>query len=394
MLAMVMGIVMALLLVGWLAQLWLAHRVIRAVPPLSSLSAPAPERWPKLSIIVPARDEAKGIEAALRSKLSCGYPSLEVVAIDDRSRDETGAIIDRLAASDPRISAAHVQTLPDGWLGKLNAMSEGLKHASGDWVLFSDADVHVEPGTLERLIAAAERDQVDIVSVFPRMHGVAPAVDAVVCGLLRVLSLTGRVWAANDDRSKIAAGVGAFNLVRKRVLESTHAIERLRMEVADDMGLALLLKHEGGRSRFFTGGRDVHMVFMHNLGEVRRSAFKGGHMLGFSWWKPLAFALLPITVEVALPAFALACGGLAAALAAAVFGAATLTHVRLAHHFDAPVRGALLWPLGIVINAAMTAAAGLTAWRKQGVVWRHTFYSRSVLEQGRVIAIPSLRVRA
>jgi hypothetical protein len=270
----------------------------------------------------------------------------------------------------------------------------GLSRASGDWVLFSDADVHVEPGTLERLIAYAERDAVDLVAVFPRLHRVSPWVDAAIAGILRVLTLSGRTWAANDDRSKIGAGVGAFNLVRKRMLDRTKAIERLRMEVADDVGLGVLLKHEGARTRLLAGRGDVHLTFLADLGEARRSTNKGGHLLGFSLVGPLLIALLPIAVEVALPVWGLTSGGLTAVLAAGVLGAGTLTHAWIARHFEAPMRGALLWPLGTLINGALMAAAGLAAWWRQGVIWRHTFYPRAVLERGRVVMMPSLKVRA
>src|SRR6185295_18068332 len=93
----------------WLLQLLLALRIVRAVPSTQAVAGPAQrETWPKLSVIVPARDEGEGIEAALESKLACGYPALEVVAVDDRSADDTGKIIDRLAARDARIVEAHV----------------------------------------------------------------------------------------------------------------------------------------------------------------------------------------------------------------------------------------------------------------------------------------------
>ncbi len=390
-----MLVVASLLLLGWCAQLALALRIRAAVPTVDSLpTAPARTSWPTLSVVVPARDEALHVEAALRSKLACGYPSLEVVAVDDRSRDATGAILDRIAAGDPRVKVAHLTELPAGWLGKLHAMAQGAARATGEWVLFSDADVHLEPGTLEKLVAWAEAEQVDFVAVFPRMRPATPAVDAALACLLRVLALAGRGWRANRDDSGVGLGVGAFNLVRRDALDRADALRVLRMEVADDVALGALLKQSGARCRFLAGRGAVHLEFMSDLGAVGRSADKGGGMLGFSWWRTALFAALPVALDVALPAGAVASGGVASTLGAATLAAATLTHLALTDHFDGPRRGALLWPLGTLLTSAFTLRAGLRAWRRQGVSWRETFYSREAIERGRRFDMVTMRVRA
>ncbi len=386
----------ALVLLLWLAQLVLALRVARAIPPLSDLP-PAPlggPPLPRLSMIVPARDEAAGIEAALRSKLAARYPALEVIGVDDRSRDDTGAILDRIARTEPRLGVVHVDALPDGWLGKLHALTRGVERATGEWILLSDADVHVAPDVLERVIAHAEAERLDLVTVFPRMDPVSPLLDAAVVGLARVLFLSARAWRANDDASPVAIGVGAFNLVRRSALARTGALESLRMEIADDVGLAVLIKHAGGRCRAFVGREQVHLTFLDSLGAAERSAGKGGGMLGWSLWKPALAALLPPLVELGLPLAALARGGWAAVLGAAALLLGTLVHVVLARHVAAPLRGALLWPLSTLLNAVMILRAGVRSWREQGVWWRHTFYPRAMIDAGRRIELPSLRVRS
>ncbi|MDO9019447.1 MAG: glycosyltransferase family 2 protein [Deltaproteobacteria bacterium] len=391
-----MLIVSSLVLLVWCIQFALALRVRRSVPALSDL-APAPAAraaWPRISLIVPARDEGLHIAGALASKLACGYPSLEVVAIDDRSTDDTGAIIDRAAASDPRVAAVHVTELPDGWLGKVHAMARGLERATGEWVLFSDADVHVEPGALERVVAWADAGGVDLVAVFPRMHPVGLLIDASVVAMIRVLTLSGRAWRANDDASEIGMSVGAFTLVRRAALVESDAIGHLRMEVADDVALGAYLKQQcGARCRILAGRADVHLVFMESLGAIARSADKGGGMLGFSWWRTVIFAALPTALDVGVPVAAIASGGAAAVVGAAILAVATVTHVVLARHFDGPLRGALLWPLGEAFMGALTLRAGLRAWKDQGIYWRRTFYPRAVIDAGRRLDMVALRVR-
>lgn len=268
----------AVVLLLWLIQLVLVLLIVRAVPPVSSLPAPPSEMaWPRLSIVVPARNEPE-IESALRSKLGCGYPELEIIALDDRSDDGTGARIDRIAAEDPRVRAVHLTTLPEGWLGKLHALHHGVALSSGSWVLLSDADVHIEPGALHTLIAHAERERLDMLAVIPKMRAVSLPVDAGVVSLLRMIFLSSRGWSSNDDRSRVAVGVGAFNLVRRENLLSTRAIEELRMEVADDIALAALIKQSGGRFQLLVGRGQVHIAFVDSFAAAARSAAKAGGM--------------------------------------------------------------------------------------------------------------------
>src|SRR5262249_46544493 len=116
-------------------------------------TAPALDRpWPAASIVVAARNEEAGVEPALRSLLALDYPALEVIAIDDRSTDATPQIMDRVAAGDTRLRVLHVAELPAGWLGKNHALHQGAKLARGEYNLFTDADVVLEPSVLKRAI--------------------------------------------------------------------------------------------------------------------------------------------------------------------------------------------------------------------------------------------------
>ncbi len=102
---------------------------------------PQPVAWPRVSIIVPARDEEAKIDAAMRSKLAIDYPNLEIIAVDDRSQDATGVLLDRLAAVDSRLTVVHLDSIADGWLGKSHAMHVAANRATGDYLVFTDADV-------------------------------------------------------------------------------------------------------------------------------------------------------------------------------------------------------------------------------------------------------------
>lgn len=367
----------------WSAVLVLVLRCVRAVPPISVLHDPAPPSWPRLSIVVPAKNEAKDIAAAVRSKLACGYPNLQVVTVDDRSTDGTGEILDRLAKADGRLTVVHVTELPAGWLGKLHAMERGRALATGEWVLFSDADVMLDAGTLGPLIAHAEAQRIDLVAVLPGLDAQRWGADALLASFMRAISLLGRMWRANDDRSPIGIGVGAFNLVRRRALDQTPGLAFLRLEIADDVALGAMLKASGARCRLFAGRRDVHLGFYATLGAAARSWEKFGTVFEFTLWRPFLFVALLLAVELGFPLLGIFTGGAGLLLGACAWLAAGLAHLLLARHLSLPWRGALLWPLGSLLLALLLMRAAWVTWRAQGIDWRGTFYPRAELLEGR-----------
>ncbi len=369
--------------VYWSVVLLLVVRCARALPPISALHDPAPSSWPQLSIVVPAKNEADDIAAAIHSKLACGYPNLQVVAVDDRSTDATGEILDRLACADGRLQVVHVRELPAGWLGKLHAMERGLSLATGEWVLFSDADVMLDARTLRPLIAHAEAHAVDLVAVLPGLDAQRWGADALLGSFMRAICLLGRMWRANDDQSPIGIGVGAFNLVRRRALDQTPGLAFLRLEIADDVALGAMLKASGARCRLFAGRRDVHLGFYATLRAAAKSWEKFGTVFEFTLWRPLLFVSLLLAVELGFPLLGIAMGGLGLWLAACAWLAAGFAHLLLARHLSLPRRGALLWPLGSLLLALLLIRAAWVTSRAQGIDWRGTFYSRAELLAGR-----------
>ena len=121
-------------------------------------------------MIIAARNEAGTIENALKSVLAQNYPNLEIILVNDRSNDGTDKILQKLAEKDPRVLIHHVEELPLGWLGKVNAMQQGFGRSTGVWLLFTDADVHFQEESLERIIDVAERSSVDYLCVVPEVQ--------------------------------------------------------------------------------------------------------------------------------------------------------------------------------------------------------------------------------
>jgi len=127
----------------------------RKLRSLATIQCEAPDRWPLVSVLVPANNEQDTLFDAMQSLLRVDYPNLEVVIIDDRSTDRTGAVAEQLAAADPRIRILHIDELPAGWLGKVHALHRGIEVCNGEWLLFTDADVELRRGTLRRALTTA-----------------------------------------------------------------------------------------------------------------------------------------------------------------------------------------------------------------------------------------------
>lgn len=360
-----------------------AIMLARRCPQLASLDPPTPASWPALSVVIAARDEEQTIASGLRSLLAEGYPALEIVVVDDRSTDRTGEVIERLAGSDARVVPMHLRDLPAGWLGKVHALQRGLERTRGEFVLFTDADVEFAPGALRRAIAWAEADQLDHVAVLTQVRpGSFWAAICMASALRGVLGLT-RAWEAADPRSARAIGNGAFNLVRRTAFERTPGFEWLRLEVADDIGLGLMMKRGGGRPGLALGrGQVTHPAYPTFAAAVRgleKNAFAQGAR--FSLARGLALFVLAV-----IGAFGPFAGFLpvgvpwlpaVSVVALSSFVAASLIAAR---SFGGPIGYVLAsLPLGDLLMAWIIARATVLGVRRGGLVWRGTTYPTELL---------------
>ncbi|MHC4844848.1 MAG: glycosyltransferase [Planctomycetota bacterium] len=369
----------------WCCATPIAWRVRRAIPELRHLDTAAPEAWPRVSVIVPARDEVLDVEDAARSRLSTDYPEFELVLVDDRSADGTGEIIDRLAAADPRVTAVHVKELPEGWLGKVWAMHKGLEIAAGDWVLFTDADVHLSPDALRRAIAWCENRQLDHLTALPQLPQGGWLLDAAFAAFGRVFSMGTRMWAVGDPNSKTAVGVGAFNLVRRSALDRIGGLKHLQLDVADDVMLAVLLKRSGARAGVVNGRETVTLHWYRSLGELVRGLEKGlfAYAGRCQMWRMLAAGTLGLLFEAA-PWLALfvphgmawlhVIGGLAVL-------SAVSAHILTERWMGRSPRSVITMPLGALILFTLFVRTGWVGWRRGGVLWRGTLYPSALLRE-------------
>lgn len=202
---------------------------------------------------MPARDEGQKIEQALSSLLAIDYPNLEIIAIDDRSQDATGELMDRLAARDGRLRVIHVSELPAGWLGKNHAMHRGAQVAKGEWLLFTDGDVLFAPETLRLAMSYVQQQRIDHLCMNPGLVSGGYWEDALTTCFGMLFLAAFHVWLISTRWKGAYCGVGAFNLVRAPVYCDVGGFERLRLDVLDDVHLGKIVKRAGYRQQLLVG---------------------------------------------------------------------------------------------------------------------------------------------
>src|SRR5580765_4595533 len=185
----------------------------RSIRFLRELPASLPSTPPRVSIIVAARNEETNLEAALESLLAQDYPDLELTVVDDRSSDATPAILARVQARDARLRVVRIDRLPAGWLGKNYALERGAAAASGDILVFADADVVMRADAVRRAVAHALAASLDHLAITPEMIAPGVMLGMFMCAFTMFFSLYARPWKAADPRSRCFIGIGAFNLV-------------------------------------------------------------------------------------------------------------------------------------------------------------------------------------
>ncbi len=236
--------------------------------PALELEDRAEPPFPKVSIITAARNEDRAIREALHSILHQDYPSYEIIAVNDRSEDGTGAILDEMHTQFPQLQVLHISELPAGWLGKNHALFSGANAAKGDLIVFSDADVKYLPSALSRAVGYMQRNGVDHLTVAPHLeHGTIP-LSLAVQFFFMAFALYMRPWKARDPKSRSFMGIGAFNLMRREAYQRAGTIERIRLRPDDDIMLAKILKQSGASQHVATGEEMLSVKWYSTLPEM------------------------------------------------------------------------------------------------------------------------------
>lgn len=337
---------------------------------------------PRCTIVVPTRDEGARLEGTVRRLLDQQGVEVEIIVVDDRSTDGTTARLAALAAGEPRLRHLRVDDLPDGWLGKCHACHLGARDATGEWILFTDADCWLRPDVIARALRVAAADAADHVTLTPGVAAHSPAAQAWHLAFLT--SVASWMAGVNRDRPRAYFGIGAFNLVRTSTYRRCGGYEALRLTVVDDVKLGLLLRRTGARTRAFIGGDDVQCQW----GATVTGMFA---VMEKNYFAAVDFRIAPvIALLIAGPALlaVVLLGpwtgsviGVLAGVSPLALGAPALVLSRRLSW--SPARAALAPFLFPVLLVAFLNSAVMTLSRG-GVRWRDTFYPLEALRKGGV----------
>jgi cellulose synthase/poly-beta-1,6-N-acetylglucosamine synthase-like glycosyltransferase len=379
------GLIRALSLLAALGSLvWLALglqwlRGIRKIPVLKDLLEPdLVERNPALSVILAARDEEWSVNESVVSMLAQDYlGTLEVIAVNDRSTDGTGEILDELVTRFPdRLRVSKVKSLPGGWLGKTHALYIGAAQAKGEWLLFTDADVIFSGDCADRAVRYAIDNELDHLTLPPEIVCRSVLLRSFVAAFTLVFEMTQRPWQVSDPQAKEHVGIGAFNLIRKDAYETCGTHRAIRMRPDDDMKLAKLLKRHGFRQGVAYGAGLVSVEWHQGLPDAVRglskSMFSG---LDYRIGATVAGVLVLLLTNV-FPVFGLFSRNMTGTLCRLNILSTFLVYAYRAKHIGdkTPWWYAVLHPFGICVFIYAMLRSASTTLVKGGIEWRGTRY--------------------
>lgn len=363
---------------GMAIEFAIGNRSLRWLKNLPPFTGDAP---PKVSVIVAARDEARKIEEALQSLLHQTYPNVELIVVDDRSTDDTGAILDRLAG----IKAVHIRELPKGWLGKCNAHHTGAQQATGELLLFTDADIVMEPTTISRAVQYLRSEKLDHLAVAPHLNMRGTLLNMFGGAFTIFFGLYAMPWKARDPKSKRFIGIGAFNFVRAEAYRAVGGHDRIRMRPDDDMKLGKIIKDAGYRQDMVLGESLVLVEWYASVRELVRGLEKNSFAgVEYSIAVVVGSCVAQLTAFIwPVVALAVTSGatwwlnlGVVATIAALYIDNARFHGLKRWHFVGFPVT--------VLLFLYIICRATILTLRNGGIDWRGTHYSLAELKANKV----------
>jgi hypothetical protein len=347
-------------------------------------SAPAQDaECAPISLIFAARDEEEKLPAALVTLVAIDYPRLEIIAVDDRSRDATSRILGDFASTHSRLRVMHVSELPPHWLGKPHALQTGYENSSGEWLLFTDADVSFAPDVLRRAITLARSQNLDHLTLFGHVEMVGFWEKALITFFGLGFHLATNPARCIDAGSRSYVGVGAFQLLKRQAYEAAGTHRRLAMEVIDDMKLGKIVKQSGFRSGVAVAQEAVVVRWHSGLRNLIRGVTKNFFAGAQYDLKTVAVQLAGLMIMSVVPFLGLIWGsGWIRGLSSAAVAVAIGFHLGVATVMRVSPFYALTHPLGVILFSYMLLRSTVVTLWHGGVTWRGTFYPLEELKRG------------
>lgn len=378
----------ALTAIGALTLCYLVFTLIefmvgfRQIKPLRLTERQPNAALPPVSIIFSALNEERELEAALLTLLKQDYPQFEVIAVNDRSSDKTPEILEKLAKQYPHLRIHHIHHLPQGWLGKNHALHTAFTHSTGQWLLFTDADVLMHEQTLAKTVSHVLQHQLDHLTICEHHLRKGFWLKVLFLGHYLAYAMSMKPWRIRQDWSKRSLGHGAFNLVSRAAYQRAGGHQAIAMECLDDLKLGEIIKASGHKQDIVEAHDFVAREWYGSLKDMIEGLKKNCFaVFNYQLWRmvrdctgaaiiyflPLFGALFftgPVRYINMLNIFVTLCMALC-----------------VARYFRVAAGFVLFYPAGIAILLYTLCNSMFSAYKHNGVIWRGTHYPLKTLKK-------------
>ncbi len=355
---------------------------IRGMRRLSEVDPLKDREQPLVSVIIPACNEEEHIEQTIRAQLRQDYPHLEIIAINDRSSDATGAILEKLGKQYESLKILHIDDLPQGWMGKPHALQLGADAANGHYLLFTDGDILMDSTTIARAVEHMENEDLDHIALVFRNISPGWLLNSLILDSSAALLQLFRPWRARKKNSKNFIGVGAFNMVRKQVYHAVGGHKPIRMHPIDDIMLGKNIKRDGYHQEGLLGMDLVTVPWYSDIRAMVNGLMKNAMAtINYRYFMliPLLFGMVMLTIvpfwaTIFLDGYSrlFFMGAILVRITAFYYG----TRLLEISPWCAP--GTIITPY---LSVYIVLRAAWYNYRDKGIIWRGTHYSLADLKK-------------
>jgi glycosyltransferase involved in cell wall biosynthesis len=333
---------------------------------------------PALAIIVAVRNEEEDVEKALQSLCNINYTNHRIIVVNDRSTDRTGEILRRF--NQPHLHIITLTDLPDGWLGKNNALYQGYKNSTEEWMLFTDADIEYHPDAISKALGYATKHKLDHLSILPGVKSRSTLLNSVLATFSIMLLMFTRPWDAKNPRRSGTIGIGAFNLVKRTAYEQIGTHVKIKLRPDDDLKLGQNIKAAGLRQDVLSGGEGyLNLEWYKNITQFIAGLMKNSFSVReYSPVRTLGDILaILITIALPLPVMFILGDTDIRLMACLLLAVQTLYMIIVK-----PNKWwyALVTPFAGFLMAYILAKSAFITLKQGGIYWRDTFYSLATLK--------------
>jgi glycosyltransferase involved in cell wall biosynthesis len=331
---------------------------------------------PALAIIVAVRNEEEDLEKALKSLCNINYTNHRLIVINDRSTDRTAEIL--ASFNYPKLTVITITTLPEGWLGKNNALYQGYINSTEEWLLFTDADVEYHPDAISRAFGYVEKHKLDHLSILPDVRSRSVLLNSVLATFSMMLMMVLRPWDAKKPRRSGLIGVGAFNLVKRTAYEQAGTHIKIKLRPDDDIRLGRNIKRIGLRQDALSGGGYLCLEWYKNVRQFRDGLMKNSFAIAnYNIFRSVADVMATL-LSIALPIPVMfVFGDTNIRLMAGLVLLVQIVFMSIVKHNKWWY--ALMIPYAGFLMAYIVSRSAFITLKQGGIYWRDSFYSLAML---------------